>query len=102
MPPEATLTVKLIGCPCVSVMGLVAGVVKSERLVVVVVKLEVQLLTRFATLTEPNPVAKSYPVVAGYAALLPETMMPYCPEVLLLQLGAPTRQITELFPTVMS
>ena len=59
------LTVKLTGCPCVSVMGLVAGLVDSVRDVVGLVKLDFQLLTKFATLTEPNPVAKSYPVVVA-------------------------------------
>jgi hypothetical protein len=57
--PRATLMVKLTGWPCVSVTGLVAGLVASDRLVVEVVKLDVQLLTRFATLTDPNPDAKS-------------------------------------------
>jgi hypothetical protein len=57
--PELTLTVKLIGCPCVNVSGLVAGVVESERVVVGTVKFDFQLLTKLATLTEPNPVAKS-------------------------------------------
>ena len=40
-------------------MGLVAGLVESDSVVADVVKLEVQLLTKFATLTEPKPVAKS-------------------------------------------
>ena len=57
--PEATPMVKSTGCPCTCVMGLVVGVVESERVVVVVVKLDFQLFTKFATLTEPNPVAKS-------------------------------------------
>jgi hypothetical protein len=55
----ATLMVKSTGCPCVKTMGLVAGLVESDSVVVDVVKLEVQLLTKFATLTEPNPVARS-------------------------------------------
>ena len=57
--------VKLIGCPWVSVMGLVAGLVESDRVVVEGVKFEFQLFTKFATLTEPKPVAKSYPAVVA-------------------------------------
>ena len=102
----ATLIVKLIGWPCVNVMGLVAGVVESERVVEDGVKLDFQLFTKLATLTDPNPVAKSYPVVVVYAAVagLPETIMPYWPEavLVLLQFGEPPWQITELFPTVTS
>jgi len=104
--PGAILMMKLTGWPWVSVIGLVAGSVESDRLVVDGVKFEVHLLTKFATLTEPNPVARLYPVVVAYAAEagLPETIMPYWPEVgsVLLQFGVPPWQITELFPTVTS
>src|SRR5271157_266655 len=104
--PAATLMVKLTGWPCVSVMGLVAGLVESERVVEDGVKLDFQLFTKLATLTDPNPVAKSYPVVVVYAAAagLPETIMPYWPEavLVLLQFGEPPWQATELFPTVTS
>ncbi len=56
---RATLMVKLTGWPWVNVMGFVAGFVESERVVVEGVKLDFQLFTKFAMLTEPNPVAKS-------------------------------------------
>jgi hypothetical protein len=52
--PGATVMVKLTVCPWMRVVG-----ERELSVVVVVVKLEVQLLTKFATLTEPNPVAKS-------------------------------------------
>ncbi len=56
----ATWMLRLTGWPCVRVMGLVAGVVESESVVVVGAKLtELQFFTRFAALTEPSPVAKS-------------------------------------------
>ncbi len=51
--------VKLIGWPCVRVMGVVTGLVESARVILEGVKFEFQLFTKFATLTEPNPVAKS-------------------------------------------
>ena len=59
-PPPVTLAVKLTGCPCTidtSVKGELGLVSVSD--VVVVVKLEVQLFTKLATLTVPNPVARS-------------------------------------------
>jgi hypothetical protein len=106
VPEEgATVMLTLTACPCVSVMGLVAGVVESERVVVEGVKLtEVQLFTRFAALTEPNPVAMSKPVVVVQAATggLPEVSIPYSPDTVLLQCGDPPAQATELFPTVTS
>ena len=52
--------VKFTGWPCANVMGLVGGLVESESVVVVGMKqAEFQLFTKFATFTEPNPVAKS-------------------------------------------
>jgi hypothetical protein len=57
--PGETSTEKLIGCPCVNVMGLVGGLVESVSAIFEGVKFEVHLLTKLATLTEPNPVAKS-------------------------------------------
>ena len=102
--PEVTSIVKLIACPWVRVMGLVAGLVESARVAVEGVKFEVQLFTKFAALTEPKPVARSYPVVVLYAGKPPETIIPYWPEAILvlLQFGDPPWQITELFPTVTS
>ena len=51
--------VKSIGCPCTSVMGVAGGVGVSVSVEVVVVKLDFQLFTKFATLTVPSPVARS-------------------------------------------
>ena len=95
-----------MGCPCVSVMGLVAGLVASERVIVDGVKFDFQPFTRLATLTDPSPVARSKPEMVVNAARdgLPDTRMPYWPEaeLVLLQFGEPPAQMTELFPVVTS
>ena len=57
-----TVILKLTGCPCVTVIGLAPGglaPVDSKSVVVLGVKFDFQFLTKFATLTEPKPVAKS-------------------------------------------
>ena len=60
---------------------------------------------RLLTLTVPKPVARSYPVVALKAGVVPPAavaIMPNCPAVLLLQFGLPPTHATELFPFVTS
>jgi hypothetical protein len=55
--------------------------------------------------TEPNPVARSYPVPAAKAMVLPPFAVvstPKPPEVALLQSSAPPAQGTELFPVATS
>ena len=67
--------------------------------------MEPQLLTKFWALTEPRPVARSYAAVAGNAGvegLVVSTRTPFAPATLLLQLGVPKAQGTELFPLVTS
>src|SRR5580700_2838364 len=73
--PGATVTEAVTGCPCVRFVDESLSVVTVERKVMFC-----QFAARFAALTEPQPVAKSYPAVAG---------LPTCPGTL-------------LFPTVMS
>jgi hypothetical protein len=66
---------------------------------------DAHLASKFVTFTVPNPVAKSYPATALKAGVEPPVvvaMMPNCPEVVLLQLGLPPTQATELFPFVTS
>jgi hypothetical protein len=64
------------------------------------------LLIRFATFTEPSPVAKSYPSVVLYAGVItPATVVsstPTPPELVLLQLTAPPAHGTEILPLVTS
>ena len=87
--------------------------------VVAVRTAEVQLAKRFATLIEPSPVARSYPLTAvkpgfpsvtepfgafgGFAlyAELPEVSTPN-PDVELLQFGVPASQATVMVPFVTS
>jgi hypothetical protein len=89
--PDVTPMLKLTDCPWVSVVRVAGGVADSKRVAAVVVKSDFHLFTRFATLTVPNPVAKSYPAVVGNAAELPDSTTPNCPdaELLLLQFAVP-------------
>jgi hypothetical protein len=66
---------------------------------------EAQLLSKFATFTDPSPVAKSYPGAVLNACVEPPlvvAMMPNCPEFVLLQFGLPPPQATETLPFVVS
>src|SRR6266852_9222870 len=81
----------------------------SVRLVLVPLKLPTaapQAAARFATLTLPRPVAKSYPVVVVKAGVFVVPMVvnstPFVPLVVLLQLREPPAHGTELLPFVTS
>ena len=83
--------------PCVMVTGL--GVRASVVVLAVKVTL-VQFFTRFAAFNVPSPVARSYPAVfvqAAWEVLFGFTRTPSTDEFVLLQLGEPPAQATELF-----
>ena len=63
-----------------------------------------QALTRLVTLTDPRPVARSYPEAAKCASVLPPVFVVITPtpEPVLLQSVLPPVQATEIFPFVMS
>jgi hypothetical protein len=72
---ELTLIVTLTDWPCVMVVGARVSVVTVGAKLTAV-----QFFTRLAILTEPRPVARSYPAVvvqAGEEDLLGLTMTPY-------------------------
>ena len=100
---EVTFTVKLTVLPC----GIVPVAVVVSA-VVVVSKLAVcQAVARFATFTDPNPVALSYPATAkkaGLLLLLGSTSTPYwfADDEVLLQFGELPAQATELLPVTVS
>jgi hypothetical protein len=60
------------------------------------------LFRRFATLIDPKPVARSYPVAVENAGLPPDATTPNPPELVLLQFGDAPEQGTEILPLVMS
>jgi hypothetical protein len=76
----------------------------ASVVVVVVRIIELQRVSRFPTLIDPSPVARSYPVPAVYAGFpLESTRIPYVAPPVTLQLELlPLTQATELFPVVMS
>src|ERR1700761_362118 len=99
-PAGATVTVTLKFCPetFVAPLGL-------DKLVVVAVRVNVlQLFSRLVTLTEPSPVAKSYPVAVANAGVVKfwNISIPNPDAAVLLQFGLPARHATELFPLVTS
>jgi hypothetical protein len=64
-----------------------------------------QFMSRLATFTDPNPVARSYPAPAVYAITFPPAVVVKTPTLELLvalQLGAPPVQGTAIFPVVTS
>jgi hypothetical protein len=83
-------------------------VLSAPIVVVVVVRTaEVQFVSRFATLIEPNPVARSYPDTALNAGFplstpTPEVSTPNPLVPVLLQFGVPATQATVFVPFVMS
>src|SRR6266851_1316123 len=105
LEPADTLVLIVIGVPCA--MPLIEltllpftlalrVVVDWERLT------EDQLFTRFCALTDPSPVAMSYPVVVIHASVVEEdgaTKTPLLLEVETLQLGVPPLQGTLFVPT---
>jgi hypothetical protein len=103
--PEALVTVpvKVAGVPIVEEPD--AG---PTRVTVVPIRVgDFQLASKFATLTEPSPVAKSYPgaalaLKAGVVLLAGLTRMPNWLAAVLLQFGLPPTQATELLPLVTS
>ena len=85
---------------------MIAGVAVLKFVVTVL-----QFAIRFEALTEPSPVAKSYPAVVVHPGVVElnggfgvagSTRMPKAPAVLLLQLGEPPAHSTELLPFVTS
>src|SRR4029077_4082459 len=62
----------------------------------------VHLLIRLATLTEPSPVARSYPVPVANAGFPLDTTTPNPPLLVLLQFVEPPAHGTEILPLVMS
>src|SRR5262249_42091215 len=56
---ELTPMVNCASCPCVRVMGFVAGLVARDKVTELAVKFDFQLFTRLAALSDPSPVAKS-------------------------------------------
>jgi hypothetical protein len=90
-----TLIVKVAGVPCA-----IGNVVVLAKVVAEAVRLaaEAQAPIKLATFTEPNPVARSYPVVALKAGVVPPatSRIPNAPEVELLQFVLPPWHATEL------
>ena len=72
-----TVPLTLMGVPCVSLTA--APPLREKAMVVGRNAAEVQLVKRFATFTEPSPVAKSYPAVVLKAGvtLFAWTKIPY-------------------------
>jgi hypothetical protein len=102
-PAPLTLTLNVTVLPWVMVDG------ENEVIVTVdAVKPAVDhFLTRFATFTEPKPVAVSYPVDAFHAGVVPPALVarkPYslAAELVLLQSGESPKHATELFPVTTS
>src|ERR1700694_1148203 len=103
---EVTVTFTVTAVPCVIGAGDVVPF--TVRLVVVAWKLPTasgHCVARLVTLTEPSPVAKSYPVAVVHAGVVGEAVLtrtPLVPAVLLLQFGEFPTHGTELFPLVTS
>jgi hypothetical protein len=103
--PERTVTVTLNALPDVMLVLLA-----FESVVVVGVRAaEFHLLSKFVTLMEPNPVARSYPVPAANAGTrvlgllaLAYTSIPNPVAVVLLQFGVEAKHAMEMFPFVTS
>ena len=100
--PELFETVPLsVVAPVPAVPDTVAG--KSVTLVLIKLGVD-HLLIRFATFTDPNPVARSYPAPAANAGTsgVPDTNTPNPPVVVLLQFVEAPVHGTEMLPLVMS
>lgn len=103
---EVTVTLAVTAVPWVIEQGDVGQV--TVRLVFVGWKVPTasgHCVARLATLTEPRPVAKSYPVAVVHAGVVAEaglTRTPFVLAVLLLQFGEFPAHGTELLPFVTS
>ena len=97
--PELLVTLPLN----VTLVPTVPDTVEGESVTLVLIKPGVDhLLIRFATFTDPSPVARSYPVLATNAGVVPDTSTPNPPVVVLLQFVEAPLHGTEMLPLVMS
>ena len=97
--PELLLTLPLN----VTLVPTVPDTVEGESVTLVLIKPGVDhLLIRFATFTDPSPVARSYPALATNAGAVPDTSTPNPPVVVLLQFFEAPLHGTEMLPLVMS
>src|SRR5713226_6177484 len=101
--PEALVTVpvKVTLAPIVDEVGPASVTVVPIRLG------DAHALSKFATFTDPSPVAKSYPVAVLYAKVVPPAVVARTPYtfaavLVLLQFGLPPWQATEILPFVVS